>query len=223
MNEKLNKYINRTTILFALSIIYIIVVKFVGVAAIGPEGSKVGLAKINDWVRNIFPYNDSWYNITKYLGYASFILVLFYGLNGLIQLIKKKDLMKIDKKLLMLACFYVLVGATYFFFEKIIINYRPVILDEGLEASFPSTHTMLGLCLCASSMMISSDYIKNKKINIAVDLLTGVVMVVLVIGRVISGVHWITDIIGGILISAALLSLFYDSIKKAKPKKKTTE
>ena len=223
MNEKIKKYVNKTTILFAVCIIYIILIKTVDVAPIGPEGSSVGFSKLNDWVRNMFPYNEGWYTATKYLGYMSFLLVLYYGCIGLLQFIKKKNLMKIDKKLLILACFYVLVGATYIFFEKIVINYRPVILEEGLEASFPSSHTMLALCVCASSMLISKDYFKDKRIHIAVDLMSGVLMVVLVIGRTISGVHWITDIIGGILISAALLSLFYDSIKRIRVKKKTTE
>jgi undecaprenyl-diphosphatase len=114
----------------------------------------------------------------------------------------------------MLGFFYVIVLITYFFFEKVQINYRPVILDEGLEASFPSSHTMLALCVCLSAL-IMNNYIKFKKnpkkiFNIGIILL----MVLIVLSRFLSGVHWFTDIIGGIIISIFLVYIFYISIKK---------
>ena len=92
-------------------------------------------------------------------------------------------------------------------------------MDGELEASFPSSHTMLAICVCASSMLISKHYILDKKANDIVTIITGVLMIVLVVGRTLSGVHWITDIIGGILISGFLLSLFYASIRNIKEKK----
>ena len=39
-------------------------------------------------------------------------------------------------------------------------------------------------------------------------------MIFIVIARLLSGVHWLTDIIGGILISNFLLSLYWFTIKK---------
>ena len=39
-------------------------------------------------------------------------------------------------------------------------------------------------------------------------LLCAVLMVVTVAGRVVSGIHWITDIVGGILISASLMAFY---------------
>ena len=148
-----------------------------------------------------------WYNITKYLGYLTFILVIYYAIIGLKQLIKGKSLKKVDKKILLLGAFYVLVGIVYIIFEKIIINYRPVLFGDELEASFPSSHTMLALCVCASSLIMSKYYIRSEKAKQILDIVTWVVMVVLVIGRLISGVHWLTDIIGGIIISGFLLSI----------------
>ena len=216
---KKNKLFYISLISFIIVIVYILLIKTVDVANIGPNNSSVGLSHLNKWFLETIGSNDSCYKITKYLGLVPFLLVGYYGLIGLKELIKKKDLSKVDKKLLLLGIFYILVGATYFFFEKVIINYRPVLMDGELEASFPSSHTMLALCVCASSLLISKNYFKEESIRKGIDIGTWIVMIVLVVGRALSGVHWITDIIGGILVSAFLVSLFYSSIKTVEKNK----
>ena len=133
----------------------------------------------------------------------------FYGVQGLLQLIKYKNISKVDKRLLYLAGLYVLLGITYVFFEKVIINYRPVLMEGELEASYPSSHTMLAITICISSLLTSKYYIKDKSLLKILQISTIVLMFLLVIGRILSGVHWISDIIGGILISLALVSIYY--------------
>ena len=112
------------------------------------------------------------------------------------------------------------MGATYIFFEKVIINYRPVLEDGVLEASFPSSHTLLAVCICASSLLISKYYIKDKKVLKMFNIFTYALMIILVVGRLISGVHWFTDIMGGIIISTLLVSLYHAFILNDK---KTSE
>ena len=206
--------------LLITSILYTIIIKTVDVKIIGPNGTSVGLAGINSFFHNMFGLNRGWYKITKYLGIIPFLIVAFYGLIGLKQLINRKSIKKVDKRLLLLGGFYILVGLTYVFFEKVIINYRPVILEGQLEASYPSSHTMLAVCICTSSLLMSKYYIKNKKSKNIIDKCTIVLMIALVIGRILSGVHWITDIIGGIIISLFLVSILYYFISNPKLKNK---
>lgn len=201
------KWKNISILLGIVSIIYIIMLKTIDVKPIGPYHTKVGFAAINNFVHIHLPKNIIWYNITKYLGYLTFILIIYYAIIGLKQLIKGKSLKKVDKKILLLGAFYVLVGIVYIIFEKVIINYRPVLMEGELEASFPSSHTMLALCVCASSLIMSKYYIKSEKAKQILDIVTWIIMIVLVVGRLISGVHWLTDIIGGIIISGFLLSI----------------
>ena len=201
------KWKNISILLGIVSIIYIIMLKTIDVKPIGPYHTKVGFAAINNFVHTHLAKNMIWYNITKYLGYLTFILIIYYAIIGLKQLIKNKSLKKVDKKIILLGAFYVLVGIVYVVFEKVIINYRPVLMGDELEASFPSSHTMLALCVCASSLIMSKYYLKDKGIKKILDIITWVVMIVLVVGRLISGVHWLTDILGGILISGFLLSI----------------
>ena len=132
-----------------------------------------------------------------------------YGLTGLIQLIKKKSLAKVDKELLILGGFYVVVLVVYFLFEKVVINYRPVLEKGALEASYPSSHTILSICVCLSSIMVASRIFKNKDFVKWFNVCTSLLMVGIVVTRLLSGVHWLTDIFGGILISLALCMLFH--------------
>ena len=92
------------------------------------------------------------------------------------------------------------------------MNYRPVLEDGVLEASYPSSHTILSICVCASSLMISKDIFKKEKFTKILNICTYILMFGIIVTRVLSGVHWLTDIVGAILISLALCNLFKGSI-----------
>jgi undecaprenyl-diphosphatase len=200
------KYLSISIVLLILSVCYTILVKNIDVAPIGPNGSEVGFSAINESVHNFIGVNMTWYNITKYLGVLPFLLIAYYGIQGVKQLISEKSLAKVDKKLIFLGVFYFVFVCVYVFFEKVIINYRPTIIDGELEASYPSSHTLLAICICGSSLLVSKYFIKNEKIRKILNVITIIIMLSIVIGRIISGVHWASDILGGIIISLFLLS-----------------
>lgn len=194
-------------VLTFVSVLYTILVKVVDVKAIGPRNSKVGFSLMNNYFKNIIGSNMTIYKITEILGYLVFIICLFYAGVGLYQLIKRKSLKKVDKEIYLVGAFYVLVLMAYILFEKVVINYRPILIDNELEASFPSSHTMLAICVCTSSFIIGSKYINKKYLDI-VNIATFILMICVFVGRLISGVHWLSDIIGGIIISVTLIMYF---------------
>ena len=202
-----------SVVLLVLAVVYTILVKNVDLAPIGPNDSVVGFSTLNGNVHNAIGVNMMWYDITKYLGILPFISVAYFGIIGLKQLIKEKSIAKVDKRLIFLGAFYALFAVIYVFFEKVIINYRPTLIDGELEASYPSSHTLLAICLCLSTVLMSKYYIKNEKTRKIVNGLLVLLMIAIVVGRVISGVHWASDIIGGIIISLFLLSLLKISVE----------
>ena len=210
---KKNNLIKITIICLIISIIYTILVKVVDVASIGPYGSRVGFSSINSSFRDLVGYNKTWYTITKYLGLLPFLLVAFFGLIGAKQLYERRDILQVDKRILLLGCFYVLLGIVYVFFEKVVINYRPFLQEGVLEASYPSSHTMLAICICTTAVYAAKFYIKNKKVLKIFDLFCFILMLLLVVGRTLSGVHWITDIVGGIIISTTLVFVYLTAVK----------
>ncbi len=214
--SKKKKFLFISAALLILSILYTILVKTVDIAAIGPENSSVGFSKFNNGVHNLIGVNMAFYKITKYLGVLPFLFIVFYGLIGAKELIKEKSLFKVDRKLLALGIFYAVFVFIYFFFEIVIINYRPTLIEGKLEASFPSSHTLLAICLCGSSLLMSKYYIEDIKIRKIVDVATWILMILIVLGRIISGVHWASDIIGGIIISSFMLCSLYTCILPVK-------
>lgn len=203
-----------TACLFLVFIIFTIVVKYVDVKAVGPLQSEVGLASINLAVFKVFGTSKVMYDITEILGYLTFIVIAFFAGLGLYQLIKYKSIKKVDYKILVLGGFYVVVLIFYALFEIVIVNYRPVLVEGGLEASYPSSHTMLSVCVISSAMIIASEMLSGKKgLSITVVIIGYALILLTVIGRLLSGVHWFTDIFGGVLLSFALIMLFYTAIE----------
>ena len=212
------KNIILTSILLIIFGIYTYVVKSVDVKAIGPNKSKVGLATMNNWFKGLIGSDMKIYKITEYLGYVLLLIVVVFGIIGLIQLIKRKSIKKVDREVLSLGALYVAMGVVYVLFEKVIINYRPILIDKVLEASYPSSHTVLAMCVGISFCMVASKYFgKFDKLAKAVVI---ILLTLVLAGRIISGVHWLSDIIGGIIISTVLISLFNTLIDVKKEEKK---
>ena len=203
-------------LLVLVSIIYTLLVKYVDVSLVGPNSIMVGFSSLNSFVFNLTGNNMTLYKITEVLGFIPILIALMYSVIGLIQVIDRKSL-KVDKELIALGILYVVVILIYVFFEKCIINYRPVLIDGILEASYPSSHTLLSICICGSALLINKYLFNNKKIYRYINIVSIISMVLIVLGRLLSGVHWASDIIGSIIISITLLKIletYYLSIKK---------
>jgi membrane-associated phospholipid phosphatase len=203
--------------LCAIAIIYTILVKYIDVQAIGPKDSLVGFATINKFIFNFTGVNMEWYSITDWLGFVPLVIAFIYAVIGSTQMIKRKSILKVDKEILGLGVFYIIVIGLYIFFETYIINYRPTLINGILEVSYPSSHTLLSICICGSSLMINKYLFSNKNFFKVENIISILSILVIVIGRFISGVHWFTDIVGAILISIALLkalNIYFKCINK---------
>ena len=183
-------------------------IQFVDVEAIGPQESSVGFAAINQFVHNLTGVHMSLYTITDWLGLVPLVFVMGFALLGLIQWIKRKNILKVDYNILILGGFYIVVMAVYVLFEMLVVNYRPVLICGILEASYPSSTTMLVMCVMPTAIMQFNARIKNGILKRWVSSAITVFIAFMVIGRLVSGVHWFTDIVGGALLSAGLVMLY---------------
>ena len=179
------------------------------VAPIGPQGTEIGFSHINQTVHDLTGVNMLWYDITDYIGYGAILICALFALAGFIQMIKRRSLLKVDREILALGGLFAAVIACYVLFEKFIINYRPIIMpgETAPEASFPSSHTMLVVTVMIAVMIVSDKYFGDL-FGPLVRILCFLTALGTIAGRLYCGVHWLTDIIGGILLSATLLLLF---------------
>ena len=201
----------------ALFVALIILLRSYDVAPVGPNGTSVGFSSINTAFHDMTGVNMKWYEITDYLGYFAIGVCFIFALAGLVQLIKRRSLFKVDRNILALGGLFVIVVCFYVLFEKVIINYRPIIMpgETDPEASFPSSHTMLIITVMIAVMLIIDDY-AGWGLSTVIKMICVIAVLVTVGGRLYSGVHWLTDIIGGILLSSALLFVFSAVISSGK-------
>lgn len=192
----------------------------VDVQAVGPNGSKVGFATFNIWFHQLTGVHWTLYTITDWLGLVPIAVCLCFGCLGLVHLIKRRSMFKVDADILLLGGYYILVILGYLFFEMAPINYRPVLIDGFLEASYPSSTTLLVLSVMPTLIFQIKRRSHNKTVK---KIVTGFVVLFsafMVIGRLISGVHWATDIIGSVLLSFGLFMLYQSAVTATDMRKK---
>lgn len=181
---------------------------FVDVQTIGPNGTSVGFATLNGFVHNLTGVCMPIYTITDWLGLVPvFIGFAFAGL-GLCQWIRRKNLFKVDANVLLLGVFYLVMLGVYLLFESVVINYRPILISGFLEVSYPSSTTLLTLCVMPTTMWQLYHRMKHTHVYHILQVVCVLFTVFMVGGRLLAGVHWITDIIGGGLLSAGLVTLY---------------
>lgn len=194
--------------LLASFILWTVLLAFVDVRAIGPRESLVGFGAMNQFVHKLTGVHMTLYHITDWLGLVPVALILGFALLGLVQWIKRKRLGRVDYSIFVLGGFYVVVMVAYLLFETVVINYRPVLINGYLEVSYPSSTTMLVMCVMPTAMMQLRSRIRNKTLKWGVSLTIAAFTAFMVIGRLLSGVHWFSDIVGGALLSSGLVMLY---------------
>ena len=196
--------------------VLVILVRFVDVQAIGPEGTRIGLSHLNRFVFEMLGVHLLWYEITDWLGIAAIGTALLFAVAGLAQWVKRKSIWKVDREILALGGLYLVLIGLYVLFELAVVNYRPIIMPGSIhpEASFPSSHTMLVCVIMGSAIPLLGEYVKSDVLCKALRIICAAIIAITVIGRLFSGVHWLTDILGGILISVMLLNVYAESLER---------
>ena len=203
-NEK--KTLITGTIFIFVFAIWTMLIQIIDVQAVGINNTNVGFATFNTWFHSLMGVNMTLYTITDWLGLVPVFVGMSFGFLGLVQLIKRKNLLKVDFDIVILGVYYVIVVLCYLIFEMIPINYRPVFINGFMEASYPSSTTLLVLGVMPTLIFQAKRRIKSKKIKKIICVITILFSALMVVGRLVSGVHWITDIVGSVLLS---MGLFY--------------
>ena len=214
--KKVNGFLSAGVAFFAAFVLWTAVVSVVDVQAIGPNGSVVGFATLNGAFHRLTGVHWWLYTVTDWLGLVPVALLFGFAVLGLVQWIQRKRVWRVDADLLLLGGFYLLVLCAYLFFESYVINYRPVLINGYLEASYPSSTTLLVLCVLPTAAMQWQRRIRNFGGKAFVTWLLWGFSAFMVIGRLLSGVHWLTDIIGGGLLSAGLVMLYVAAVACSK-------
>ena len=193
-----------------LTLIYTVLITVVDRAPVGAEGTSVGFSCINTKIRDAIQINDTWDKITDVFMLVALLVVAYFAVTGLVSLIREKSFCKVDKNLYVLAGIYVVIAILYVAFSKIPINYRPFLApgETELETSFPSTHLLVVVTVLSTALLTWKKKMENKKLFNILTLVFSAIMILTFIGRLLAGVHWFTDIIGGVLYALTLTTVY---------------
>lgn len=199
-------------VLIAVFAVWTVLIQRVDVKPLGQNGTNIGFSALNVWFHRLLGVHMTLYTITDWLGLVPVAVCMMFAGTGFVQLVKRKSLLKVDADILLLGIFYVLVIGAYLLCEMLPINYRPVLIEGRLEASYPSSTTLLVLCVMPTLVFQAKRRVKKPAIRNLLVIFATCFSVFMVLGRLVSGVHWLTDIIGAVLLSAGLFWLYKASV-----------
>jgi undecaprenyl-diphosphatase len=208
MKKNVKTPLGAGVIFIALFIVWTILIGVIDVKPVGVNKTTIGFATINTWFHNLTKVNMTLYNITDWAGLVPVFICMVFGMLGLFQLIKRRSLLKVDFDIIVLGVYYVIVILGYLVFEMIPINYRPILINGFMEASYPSSTTLLVLSVMPTVVFQCNKRLQSQKTKKLIELITVVFSLFMVVGRLASGVHWLTDIIGSCFLSAGLFYIY---------------
>ncbi len=171
------------------------------------NGGKIGLGTINLAFGAAVGFSDGWYEVSEILGYLTIAVAGANAVVAVVALIRSKSLKGVRDEYIASCVLYVVVVVAYVVFDAFAINYRPTSLAGGeLEPSFPSSHVLLALTVHGAEIVILARLVKAERIKIALIAVEGAFALTIVVARTLSGVHWLTDIIGAAILSAAIVA-----------------
>ena len=195
-------------VLVAAFVVWTLLIQTVDVQPVGQNGTDIGFATFNCWFHKLTGVHMTTYTITDWLGLVPLFICMVFGMIGLVQLIKRRSLLKVDYDIIVLGVYYILVMFGYVIFEMIPINYRPILINGFMEASYPSSTTLLVLGVMPTLVEQMNRRLKNAVLKRSIMVFTVLFSAYMVIGRLISGVHWFTDIVGSIFLSMGLFYIY---------------
>ena len=208
MKDKGKRELMPGLVLLAGFIVWTILIRHIDVQRAGPRGTEIGFASFNVWFHRMTGVHMLIYTITDWLGLVPIFICMGFGLLGLVQWIKRRSLLRVDPDILLLGIYYLAVIFGYLLFEMVPINYRPILIDGNLEASYPSSTTLLVLIVMPTLKFQADRRVKSAVLCKLITVFVIVFSAFMVIGRLISGVHWATDIVGSVLLSSGLFMIY---------------
>lgn len=215
MNKSEKKSLLMGSISLAMFAVWTVLILTVDVQPLGQNGTSIGFATFNCWFHHFTGVNMAIYTITDWMGLVPVVICLVFAGIGLVQLIKRRSIFRVDADIMILGVYFVIVFLAYAIFEIIPINYRPILIEGRMEASYPSSTTLLVLSVMPALVEQIKRRLSGIRVKQIITIAAIAFSVFMVTGRLISGVHWFTDIVGGELLSAGLFMLYKAAVMLA--------
>ena len=196
------------SIFIVVFVIWTLLIQKVDVQPLGVKGTDIGFATINCWFHKLTGVHMEIYHLTDWLGLVPIFNCMIFGCVGCIQMLKRRSLLKVDCDIILLGVYYIIVIFSYLLFEMAPINYRPILIGGFLEVSYPSSTTLLVLSVMPTLTEQMNRRMEHATVKRFIKVFVICFSIFMVLGRLISGVHWLTDIVGSLMFSAGLFCIY---------------
>lgn len=202
MTKQGKKWFLAALILTAVFVVLTITVKYVDQKNIGSQ--VIGWATINLWWRDIIGVRNFWQIASHIFAAITLIILVMFLVWQAIALLRRKSFRTMPRHWWFFDLTLIALALCYIVFQIMVINFRPLLIDGVAELSYPSSHVLLLATLWPVFILTLSREVKSRPWLRVASVIGIIVMTVGIIARLLSGYHWFTDIIGGIMLGAVL-------------------
>ena len=110
------------SISLAMFAVWTVLILTVDVQPLGQNGTSIGFATFNCWFHHFIGVNMAIYTITDWMGLVPVVICLIFAGVGLVQLLKRRSLFRVDADIMILGVYFVIVFLAYAIFEMLPIN-----------------------------------------------------------------------------------------------------
>ena len=140
---------------------------------------------------------DNYFKLITKLGNVTYVIIV---LGICVLFIRNKNVVYL--------CFSMSLSVIFNYIIKHIIKRdRPNVLRLISQGgySYPSGHTMISICCYGYLFYYVYKYVKNKYLRISLLILLSIIIISIPISRIYLGVHYFSDIVGGLLLGGVIL------------------
>ena len=115
-------------------------------------------------------------------------------------------------------CMFINILIAYIFsvlFKNLFRRSRPLIMliEKPIDFSFPSGHTMCSIVFYGFLIYVVSKFVKNVNIKRVINIILIIIIFLVPFSRLYLGVHFFTDIFGGMILGIVCLLMFINYVK----------
>lgn len=193
-------------ILTVLFVAFTVAVKWLDVQVDGAH--EIGWASVNFWWRDLIGVSDVWRVVSDVAAVLTLLTLVGVIVWQVVALVRARGIHRATRHWLVLDGALGALRLCYLLFEFVVINYRPILIDGVAEASYPSSHVLLFATVCPLLMLTFWREIKSRPWRAGIVTLGVVLMLIGMVARALSGYHWLTDVLGGVLLGAVLVAWY---------------
>ena len=172
------------------------------------DGHRLGLATMNGWWRDLVGVNAAWRVVSDVVAVGTVFGAVGLLIVQIVAVVRGRGLRPVVRDWWGVDLVLISLGICYGLFQIVVINYRPLLMHGVAEASYPSSHVLLFATVWPLLILTLWRMTKRRWVRVTVMVVGMMVMLAGIVARALSGYHWLSDLVGGVLLGVTLVAWY---------------